>query len=564
MKTKITVIVLCLIFWAFSPQIAKAADPLETYFKSIKVSELEKDFMKQNPGLPQEIYAIPDRPHYLSGVNQISESGYSRLVELRKLWQMKESLYGYNGSIYIDKSVEQLGLHKNDNYLQLTSDIEVAGKKVFVIYPYHLLSDPINREFVYMSPLGPKNLAEFSPLYEKYKVQWAIGQISNQKWLEIKRALGWAQFEAVKQHLYGCVEKAVTWDVKKYYGFTERVIKKQQELLADPDYAKKINQLIAGLDGFKIGDVMLVPSTEPQDFVPDILVFGPLAGAWGIANWKVIGSERIVFYDIIGASYDFIRGEPLVLSHEFTHTNPYLQGTPTDLYFNLEMWTALTNDLADDLMYFNHPYLYVLVDEVHTFFGYNAGEAANRIWPSRFVSLRDFNRKEYEENIKRVQQIRSGIEDFIVFFMQNFYSDTYFWNAVNTKWCDTSAAWRIMMAFYFEPVIIFDPKKVDEAGKPIPGSVQTKQWLAEQEAAGKIQKLAKEAMKMTGELTKFGQDVSKIEDYAGLVKCPSDSGFFFMPSKKQKEIIAMLEQLMKENDSRFLQALGHLLRVRGR
>ncbi len=563
MRTKIVIITLCLIFLVL-PQTAKAIDPMETNFKSIKVSEVEKDFLKPNPELPKEIYAIPERPHYLLGVNQILESGYSRLLELRKLWQTKDSFYGYNGPILIDKSVEKLGLHKNENYLQLTSDIEVAGKKVFVFYPYHLLSDPINKEFIYMSPLGPKNLAEFSSLYEKYKVQWAIGQISDKKWLEIKRVLGWAQFEAVKRHLYDSVEKAVIWDVKKYYGFTDRVIKKQQELLADPDYAKKINQSIAGLNGFKVGDVMLVPSVEPKDFVPDILVFGPLAQAWGIANWKVVGSEKIVFYDFIGAAYDFIRGEPLVLSHEFTHTNPFLQSTPTDLYFNLEMWTALTNDLADDLMYFNHPYLYVVVDEVQIYFGYNAGEAANRIWPSRFVSLRDFNRKEYEENIKKIQQIREALDEFIVFFMQNFYSDTYFWNAVNIKWCDTSAAWRIMMAFYFEPSIIFDPKKVDETGKIIPGSVQTKQWLAEQESSGKIQKLAKESMKVTGEMTDLGQKMSKIEDYAGLVKCPSDSAFFSMPPKKQREIINILEQLIKENDPNFLRALGYWFRIKNR
>ncbi len=532
-------------------------------FKSVKVQEIEKTVLKDN--LPSEVYKVPERPHYLLGLNQIPESGYSRMVELQKLFQMKDYFYSYNGAVLIDKSAEKLGLHKNENYLQLTSDIEVAGKKVLVIYPYHLLSDPINKEFIYMSPLGPKNLAEFSPLYRKYEVQWALGHISDQKWTAIKRGLGWAQFEAVKQHLYWCVEKAVAWDVKKYYDFANRVIKKQQELLADPEYAKKINQPIAGLEGFKIGDVMLVPSTEPQDFVPDTLVFGPINGAWGLANWKVIGSEKIAFYDIIAAAYDFIKGYPLVLSHEFTHTNPYLQSTPTDLYFHMEMWTALTNDLADDLMYFSHPYLYVVADEAEVYFGYNVKEAADRIWPNRFATLRDFNRKEYEENIKRVQQIRKVLDDFMFnIFFPTFYADVYFWNTVNVKWCDTAAAWRIMMAFNFEPTVIFDPKKVDETGKPIPGSIQTKQWLSEQEAAGKIQKLAEEAMKKTGELTELGQKMSKIEDYQGLVKCPADSSMASMPLKKQKEVMAMLEQLMKENDPRFLQALGHLLRIRGR
>jgi len=148
--------------------------------------------------------------------------------------------------------------------------------------------------------------------------------------------------------------------------------------------------------------------------------------------------------------------------------------------------------------------------------------------------------------------------------MPTFYSDLYFWNTVNTKWCDTSAAWRIMMAFEFEPTIIFDPKKMDETGKIIPGSVQTKQWLAEQEAAGKIQKLAEEAMKKTGEITKTGEKMSKIEDLSGLIKCPTDSGFFNMPPEEQKRVQLMLEQLLKENDLRFLNAIGHLLRLKQR
>lgn len=543
----------------------KALTPIDTGFKTAQIAEIEKEILKKD--LPSEVYKVPERAHFLLGLNQYPDAPYERVLELQKLYQMKGSLYGHNGGLYIDKAVEKLGLHKNLNYLQLTSEIEVAGKAVFVIYPYHLLSDPINKEFIYMSPLGPKNLAEFSPLYKKYEVQWGIGKISGQRWLEIRRALGWAQFEAVKLNLYDYIKKALEWDVKKYSGFAKRVHAIQKELLADPDYLEKYNLPVPGLEGFQVQDVLNGIHVEAKDFTPDILVFGPCGwGAWGMANWKTIGSERIVFYDILGAAYDFIRNEPLILSHEFTHTNPYLQSMPTDLYFHLEMWTALTNDLADDIFFFNHPYLYIVADDAYTFFGYNSEEAKKRIWPSRFVSLRDFNRKEFEANIKRVHMIQAALNKFILeVFLPNFYADVVLWNSVNMKWCDTAAAWRIMLAFYFEPAVIFDPKKIDpETGKPIQASVQTKQWLAGEIAAGRIQELAKEAMEKTGELTELGQKMSRIEDYEGLVKCPADSSWYSLPPDIQKAIKIVLEQALREGDQRILRAFGHLMRIKMR
>lgn len=540
--------------------------PTETNFKQVKVSEIEKDILKKDLNLPKEVYSIPDRPHYFQGLNQIPEVRYERLLELRKLYQMKGFFYGYNGPVIIDKSAEKLGLCKNENYLQLTSDIEVAGRKVLVIFPYHLLSDPINKEFIYMSPVGPKNLAEFSSLYRKYEIQWGLGQINDKKWIAVKRAMGWAQFQAVKQHAFTSLEGAIEANVKTHASLTAKVLKIQEERLDDPKVAENLLKLILGLPDFQVKDILMTPSIIAQEFVPDIYVVGPLPYAWGIANWKIIGSERIVFYDTLGSAYDFIIGKPAILAHEIGHTNPYLQGLPSTLYFDLEIWNTLATDLLlDDFQWFGNWYLLVVQDTVHTYFGYNSNEAAKRIWPNRFVTLRDFNRKEFEENVKKVSQITGVLRKFITEkFFPNFFHDQYFWLTVNTKWCDTSAAWRIMMAFEFEPAVIFDPKKLDSDGNPVPASVQTKQWLAEQEAAGKIKELAEEAMKKTGELTELGQKMSKIEDYAGLVKCPADSGWYFLSPGERKAVQAMMEQLLKENDPRFLKAIGHLLRLKQR
>jgi hypothetical protein len=473
---------------------------------------------------------------------------------------MKGNLYDYNGGIYIDKTQERLGLHKNDNYKQLISEIEVVDKKVLVIYQFHLIDQG---QYIYMTPGGPINLAKFSEkLYRKYEIQWGLGEIGDEKWAAITRALGWAQFEAVKQFIFDFFERAIVRNITKYNGLVESVTEIQKEQLNEPNLEQKYGSNVSDLEGFKVKDVLLVPQIEPIDFVPDTFVFGPMRWAWGAANWKAVGSEKIAFYDIIGAAFDYIRGEPLILAHEFTHTNPYLQGSPTTLYFDFEMWTALTNDLADDLMWFSHPYLAVPRDTVHTYFGYDTREAYNRIWPERFVSLRDFNRKEYEKNTLRVQEIREALEEFVIeVFFPNFYSDPYFWNSVNLKWCDTAAAWRIMLAFRFEPAIIFDEKKLDpKTGEPVPASVQTKQWLAEQ--SSKIRDLADEAMKEAGQITEIGEHFSKLDDYNDFIKCPADSSWADVPIEQQKKLIEMIKTMIDNEDPSFIRALWHINRIR--
>ncbi len=564
-------------FYAKAAEAEKGTDVQEAVsaigipYKSVTVTEIENDIL--NPVMPKgdmftneeknELYRIPDRPHYLLGLQQFPEPVYERRIELQKLYQMREMFYSYNGGLYIDKAAEWLGLNKNSNYLQLTSEIEVSGKRVFVIYPLHLLSDTKEKLFIYISPTGPKNLAEYSPLYEKYKVQWALGKISNEKWVAAQRILGWAQFRALKDHLFKRFHDSLTWDMNVHKDLVNGVIENQTKLLNDPDYAKKQNEPISDLKGFTVRDIMRIPKVGANEFTPNIFIFGPLKEAWGLTHsWRTPGSESIVWLDILGDAYDYIRAQSLILAHEFTHGNPYLQGTPIDFYFDVEMWTALSTDIFDDMMYFTHPYLAVVADTAHTYFGYNAREAYNRIWPSGFTNLRDFRREEYEENMKRVKEINQAFKDFIPKFMQIFYADQHFWNSVNLKWCDTAAVWRIVMAFEFEPSVIFDSKKIDPVtGKPIPPSVQTKQWLSEQEAAGKIQRLAEKAMEKTGELTDMGEKMSKIEDFAGLVKCPSNSGWFDMPSKQQKYVREMIERLLKENDPRFLNFLGHWNRI---
>jgi len=531
----------------------------------IKVIELEKQILGLN--VEKELYKIPEKPHFLIGVNQVPEPSVEQYLELNKLYQSKDEFYGYNGRILIDKSAEKMGLEmrENPNYIQLTAEIQVAGKKVFVIFPYHLLNNLEEKEFIYMSPLGPKNLAEFSPkFYEKYKAQWAMGTISDQKWSEIKRVLGWAQFEAVKHFLFNQIEKAVKKDVNDYGTLTSKVLDNLKKILDDENLSEVLKNKVPG-EEFTVDEILMVPKTDPSTFVPDTLIFGALPYAWGLANRKAIGTERFVFYDLLGACWDYIQGWPEILSHEFVHTNPYLQGMPDDLYFEVEMWTSLTTNFLVDIFYWSDWYLSIIRDTVHTYFGYDSDEARNRISPYRFVMLSDLDRKEFEENLRRVQEIQNALNEFIPEFLAIYYTDRYFWNAVNMKLCDKAGAWRMMMSFEFEPAIIFDSKKIDpETGEPIPASVQTSQWLAEQIAAGKIQKLMEEAMKKAGELTEFGKKMSKLEDYGDMMKCPGDSNYFHLPPERQKEIDIMLEQFLKENDPAFIRAMNHFMRLRGK
>lgn len=510
------------------------------------------DTKKEQEFLPRDVFdeisRIPEKPHFLLGLEPKSDE-WERFLETRKLVATKGLKYRSASNAWIDKSHENFKLSGNTEIIET---VTVAGKKIRVLYTHYHFAK--NGMYAFWTGFdGEKNLAEYSPIYEKYKTRWGLGVITGDQWESVKRILGWAQFEAVRSFIHKSIVGGAEKNVRDFekMRLTEQVISSRAKMLNDPNYGKKLDNFVSGTNGLKVRDIIPVPLTRVQDFLPDLLVVGPGPFMGGFANHKTPETERIVFLDIRGLAFDYINGDHMLSAHEFVHTNPYLQGTPLSLYYDIEMWDSLTTDLQSNVTGFLfHFYLAVVRDVVRFYWGYDVKEAVKKIFPGGIMNIREVRKEEFLKHVEEVKKIRDELVRFITDpedgFMVGFYSDPYFWTTVNTKFCDTSAAFRLMFALRYELAGIFDPVRKDVGGNVVSPVIQTKEWLMKEEEAGRIQRLAEKSLEKTGEPTKWSEKLSKGSDSSGQQKCPVHARFFLFDDQERAKFIEMIEPIVKE------------------
>jgi len=513
---------------------AKALDVNGTY-KELTAAGFSDDVVK-------EISKIPDKPHFLLGLER-KYTHWDKFQELRKMFRTVGNYYQPGGGTLIDRQALE---YNTDNTLQETVTIE--GKKVQVVYlGYH----EINGMTVIWTKLGEKNLAEFSPVYEKYKAKWALGAINDLQWSLIQKLMGWAQFEAVKSHIHNTVSESAKENAVYYksFDFVKRVMEARAKMLDDPDYINHLNDKVNGND-IKVDDIISAPRVNIADFLPDLFFVGLGKFDGGLAYWKVNGSEQIVYVSLQSLMYQYIKGNNYIVRHELTHTNSYLQSFVWGMYFDVETWAETASGFleGDPLDFLFHPYYAHWRDLAKIYFGYDSDEIMLKVFPGRLsgVGIRDVNRQEFEANAKKVEIISNEINKFFEDFLVDFYAEPFFWTAVNTKFCDNAAAVRIRFALQYEPAGLFDPNKKDKDGKVISPSVQTKLWLLREEESGKLDRLAEYAMKNTGTKSKLSKEFSKFSDGGNNLKCPVNSMAFLMSSREREQVSDALELLISQ------------------
>lgn len=504
------------------------------------------DVVKVSKELPaniaKEISQIPEKPHFLLGLEP-KDDVWEQSLEQIKVFQTKDLIYGKNGSGLIDKSNPDYRASANTMIIEKLS---VANKKIIVLYTHHHFT--ADEMYTFWGRTGETNLAQYSTLYRKYAMRWEAGQLNDTQWQNIQRLLGWAQFEAVRNFVSSKIEGGLRKNLKDYseMNLTSGVIDARAALLEDPNYGEHLDDPVPGTS-LKVRDILPIPLTRPEDFLPDLLIIGPKGFYGGFANIKTPEMERIVFLDLLGLALSYVKKSDALVAHEFVHTNPYLQGLPFSLYYDIEMWADLTTFLDDDFtVYLLHPYQAVVRDSVKALWGYDFKEVIRRmIKPG--LGVRDIREKEFRTHAAEVKKISEELTRFIKDpkdgFMVTFYRDLYYWLAINTKFCDKAAAWRILFALRYEPAGIFDPDKKDKDGNVISPVNQTKEWLNREEEAGRIKALAELAMRKTGEKTEFTDKMPKIFDNSDLMKCPVDSRFFLLTDKERRRFVEIVEHL---------------------
>ncbi|MDP3726420.1 MAG: hypothetical protein Q8R36_04460 [bacterium] len=515
------------------------------------------------PATFEEVSKVPDQPHFLRGYVRETDE-WKQFLAVRKFSRTEGILGESLGRPLIDKSKKGYQPLSGDTAIFL--NLVLGGKETRLAYPEHHVS-PDGMHTFWSYTFGEKNLAEFSLLYKKYEIQWGVGKISDANWNDIKRVLGWAEFEAIHNFAIAMLQEGLSKTVKNYSEMmlTSRVLEKRSELLDDPEYANRLDEKIPGTGGLTNRDIVPVPLTRPEDFVPDLIIVTSSMFWGGFVNaYKVPGSEVISALSIQGLALQYMTGWSLV-AHEFTHANSYLQGQPLSFYFDVEMWTALTNDISDSGVsdYLHAQYLAVIRDLARSYFGYDHKEVSRRIFKRGALGVSDIDEKEFREHAQKIRVIREEILSFVKDpkdgMMVNFYADPHFWLSVNTKFCDTAAVFRVLFALKYEPAGLFDPSNKDKEGNVKSAEVQTKEWLMQE--SGKISRLAKEAMKNTGSQSKFVDKSSKLNSED--LKCPVDSRLFGLDRKEKEELFEIAEMLFKKMESGDLLARVTLERMFG-
>lgn len=493
----------------------------------------------------KEISKIPDKPHFLLGLER-KHTNWDKFQELRKMYRTVGNYYKPAGGTLIDRQAAE---YNADNTLQET--IAIGLKKVQIIYlGYH----EINGMTVIWTNLGEKNLAEFSPVYEKYKTKWALGAINDLQWSLIQKLIGWSQFEAVKSYIHNNVFESAKENASYYksFDFLKRIMKARAKALDDPDYLNRLNDIVVNSDDIKVGDIIPAPRVEIADFLPDLFFVGLGKFDGGLAYWKVSGSEKIVYVGMRPLMHDYILGNRHTIRHEFTHTNSYLQSLVFGMYFDLETWAEMASGFleVDPLEYLIHPYYAHWRDLAKIYFGYDSEEVMRRIFPGKLsvAGIFDISRKEFEANAEKIEIIASEMKKFVENLLVDFYAEPFFWTAINTKFCDNASALRISFALQYKQAGLFDPNKKDKDGKVIPPSVQTQLWLLREEESGKLDRLAEYAMKNTGIKSNNGGDIDKeMSKFTfGDMKCPVNSAFFLVSKQEREEISNVLELLISQ------------------
>ena len=541
-------------------------------FAEVDLAKLNETLKNLPAGERVELAKVPAKPYFLLDIEPKTDQ-WEQFQELRKMYRTKLARFSSSGVTIIDRSQPE---YRADQTLQ--SAITVAGRKVQILYIGHRLTE--DNMYVVWTRDGEKNLAEFSPLYEKFKTRWAVGRanaswgISDAEWSAVRQLLGHQQFERVKQYTHeDIVKRAAHNNVKYYEGFAfyKKVMDRRSEILADPDYLKRAAESL-GKGILNVDDILPVPYTRTEDFLPDLFIFGPGNFLGGQAWLNLPKTERFVFVDMRAAMLDYVLGKSHTTSHEFTHANPHLQNFLMSAYFDAEVWAEMATGVwqPDLLNYMFHPYYAHWRDLAKIYYGYDTEEVQRRLFPKSFggSGVSDVNRKEFEENAKRVEEIAREFKGFIEKLLVEFYSDQLKWSVINTKFCDKAAALRIMFAMNYEPAGIFDPEKRDKEGKVILPSAQTKEWLLKEEEAGRIDRLAKLAMEKTGSVLesnkkKNGGDEEGLPKLFDQFKCPVDSSSFLASREEQREIAAAFKLLLERSSSGDWLATNILMRITG-
>jgi len=308
-----------------------------------------------------------------------------------------------------------------------------------------------------------------------------------------------AQMNAVLWDLYQTLLQAVTDLEFELHEVGEKALRRAADLLemSYEEFRKYLDEpILVDPAGKPITTIELLnlPQWDADDFLPEVLIFSPLHGAWGATYLVGYGIPNVVYYDPQAHMYDWILGKPLVLEHELIHTHAPLQRLPIGFYFNIELWNSLISLLHPDdpIAYLYHSYLAALRTFVRWAFGFDAEKVRRDIWKLSGLGFYFPDKEKFKEYAEQIKIIAEELKwQTINTLYPIFYSDPIYWMSVATKFCNQETPFFAIMSMIYQGTVLEDP-----TGE-LPRAQYTAKWAAEHEEL--IKELAEEAFEQAGE-----------------------------------------------------------------
>lgn len=361
---------------------------------------------------------------------------------------------------------------------------EIDGRPILVVFADYEWHDSY---YIYRNPLGVERLSPKEFAVVEWDLYSTIRQAKNKN----------------ETLLDGVADKALA-RTAKLLGITLADLKEQMGLVVkELDYAEDLT----------LADVMGLPQWDKDSFLPEVLIFGPLSGAWGGTYLLSYGLPQILYYSTQAHLVDFIRGDPLVLQHEMIHSHSALQRFPLGWFFDVEMWSTLLTDLHpnDPINLLYHSYLRPLRTFIKAAFGYDSEARRREIWRLSGAGFIWPNEEEWQKLEEETKAIAEEIQWQVVNTLYPiYYSDPIFWNSIATRLCNQSSILFAIMSQIYSFTLLTDPTgELDRAA-------YTAKWIESHRAV--IDKISEEALSDAGERTEDPEQYE--EEIRGLDWCP--------------------------------------------
>lgn len=227
------------------------------------------------------------------------------------------------------------------------------------------------------------------------------------------------------------------------------------------------------------------PVVERKHFVPfrelHIGLTPEIPSVLGVA-WLNTG---IVYYTPVAMIRDYLMDAPVVLAHEFVHTNKNLQGIPLVWGFDAETVASVpdmlvTNDYTD--LWF-HGYAENFRELIWVYFRFDFTQARKEVVRFPMVGNLRIDPVKFDEYSQKLEVAKAELRQAFKRVMAEFYSTPVWWTAMNDKLVDDNSVFRVMMASMYNPTLLG-------------GEEATMKWLTTNQP--KIERWADEAWRETG------------------------------------------------------------------